>query len=302
MATDNPNDILAHLLPLKWRGIEVPCTVNDVDVNHNLVEHNQYGVSGGEQENTCRKSARFSFHCLFRAGIAGYKNLYPTTFRDFWNACCDRTTGPLQHPEFGLIDCKVASFKIAYEPTKRDGLDLDVVFVETIEKGISVDLTAASPITYAVWLAGDLETISTFIEVPEYDDGSGLTLKEALAKIKGTISLAGMSVSNMLSDIQSSINAVNGMLDMLNTSTDVKSWEAIDILKQIESSLEMTAEKAATLTTNKTIEIKNVAVGGIPSVVASQFAMSIEDFYKLNPMLAIYDTIPVGLQVFVYGS
>jgi prophage DNA circulation protein len=297
----DPLDVLGNLLPAKLRGIEAPCLTNSAEVSQNLVEHNQYGVAGGEQENTCRKSARFSFKFVFRGGIAGYRNLYPKTFREFWNACCDPTTAPFQHPEFGLIDVKVASFNIAYDPTRRDGVDLDVVLLETIEKGLSIELTAASPITYAVGLAGDLETMSADVEVPPYEDGSGLTLKEALSKIKGTIALAGMSVSNLLSDIENSIGAINGMLDMLNTTTDVKSWQAIDTLKKIEAALQQTEQKAATLVKNKTIEIKNVAVAGLPSVVAAQFGLSIEDFYKLNPMMAIYDTIPVGTQIFTYS-
>jgi hypothetical protein len=221
--------------------------------------------------------------------------------RDCWLQESVSQDIPFQHPEFGLIDVKVASFNIAYDPTRRDGVDLDVVLLETIEKGLSIELTAASPITYAVGLAGDLETMSADVEVPPYEDGSGLTLKEALSKIKGTIALAGMSVSNLLSDIENSIGAINGMLDMLNTTTDVKSWQAIDTLKKIEAALQQTEQKAATLVKNKTIEIKNVAVAGLPSVVAAQFGLSIEDFYKLNPMMAIYDTIPVGTQIFTYS-
>lgn len=294
-------DILGDLLPLSWRGIDVPCQANEMSGGHSLVEHNQYGVAGGEQESCCRKSVRFSFRVPFRVGIAGYEGLYPQTFRDFWNACLDGSTGPLIHPELGLVDCKVDTFKAVYDPQRRDGVDMDVVWAESIELGISVDIAAESPINTAIGLAGDLEDIATDVEVPEYDDGSGLSLKQALAKIKGTIQLAEMSVVNSLNDISNTISAVNDMIDYAGTLTHPESYAILDALKGIESNLQTLKEKTLA-GRKKRIAIRVTTSDMRVTYAAAKFGMTIEEFFGLNPLLAVSTTVKAGSEILVWQT
>lgn len=306
MANAIPLDVLAHLQALKFRGVgPIPCQQNSINVSHNIVEHNQYAVAGGEIENTCRKSGRFSFKCMFRGGISGFRNLYPQTFRDFWNACLDRTTGPLQHPEFGLVDVKTEHFDVQFDPTRRDGVDVDVVWVETIDKGLSLDITTSSPITYAVGLAGNLENVSAGnVAVPEYDDGSGMSLKQALNKIKGTIMLAEMSISNTLSDIGNSINALNDMIDTLQNvaTTNPANWDVVKSLKAIEAALQQTAKQVGATKAKQRVGIRTTTTKARFPLLAAGYGMKKEDFIKLNPMVAIYDEVPSGSTVFVYEN
>jgi len=297
-------DILEKLLPLAWRGISVHALANDAEGSHNLVEHNQYGVSGGEQENTCRKSMRYSFKVLFDNGIAGSNGeLYPRRFREFWTACLDRTTGPLIHPEFGLQDCKVGPFKVHYDPTWRGGASMDVTWFETIEKGLSADLASASPITYAVGLAGDLEKLSGAIDpVPTYDDGSGDSPLDALKKIQGAMLLAQLTMDDLVASVQNVINGINGMMDQLKGLTDEKSWAALETCAEIVNALTQSAENLGANMGKKKIDSRTTPAAASAPRLAAKYGQSLEDFFSLNPWTATTDPVPAGSDVFIYAS
>jgi prophage DNA circulation protein len=291
-------DILGNLLPLKFRGIEVPCQTNSIKVTQNLVEHNQYGVSGGEQENTCRKSAHLSFTIPFRAGLLGYRNLYPNTYRDFWNACCDRSTGPLQHPEFGLMDVKVENYDTSWDPARRDGVDMTVSFVETIEKGLRIELTASSPIKYATGLALDAEKLGPGIKLPKYNDGSGSSLSDALKKLKGMQMLADITAAGMLAEIEKTMEAVNVLIDFTNQMSDPKAWPVMQALKGIETAL-VSAYDSAGLVDKKAIDIRTTTQERTTPLLAGDYGITIEQLFKLNPLLAAKDKVPAGTVVFI---
>ncbi|MFA4900910.1 MAG: hypothetical protein WC563_15435 [Brevundimonas sp.] len=297
----DPLDILASLKPLKFRGIEVPCLSNSIKVGQNLVEHNQYGVAGGEQENTCRKSAHLSFTIPFRAGIVWKPSLYPKVMRDFWNACCDGTTGPLSHPEFGLMDVKVGDFDLTWQPNARDGADMNVSFVETIEKGLRIELSASSPITYASSIADELEKLGPMVKLPSFDNSTGTTLKGALAKIKGAMLLAQMSAASLLGDIESTIGGVNNLIDFASSLTDPAAWPVVAGLKNIVSALmQIETQLGTDAGKKKKLEIKYTTTDASPTLVASQFGTNLEDLFKANPSLAILDPVPSGTMVFVF--
>jgi prophage DNA circulation protein len=296
-------DILERLLPLTWRGIKVPCLANSAALQHSTVEHNQYGVSGGEIENTCRKSVKFQFRVMFRNGLAWSEILYPYVFRDFWNACTDRTTGPLIHPEFGLIDCKVESANVHYDPTWRDGCDLDVTWSETIEKGISIELAASSPITHAVSMGEKFDQIKgTISPVPEYNDGSGTDLLGALKKIQGAMLLLQLTMADLAAQVDNVIVGVNGMIDQVSEVADPKSWAVVDTLNEIVSALTQAAESLGAQIGRKKIEIRTTTAEGGAMLVAARYGQTPEDFFKLNPAMAARDPIPPGTDIFVYSD
>jgi len=296
-------DILSRLLPLKFRGIEIPALANDLELNHNLVEHNQYGVSGGEQENTCRKSVRYSFRCMFRNGIGWPKPLYPGVYREFWNACADRATGPMIHPEFGYQEVKVATVKIHYDPTWRDGCDLDVVWLETIEGGMSIEMSASSPISYAIGRAGDFDAIKGNISpVPVYSDGSGDSLLTALKKIQGAALLFQLGMADLAASIENVANGVFGMMDTLASVGSPSAWEAHDILSDVAASLLETTDALGATMTRKKIDIRTTKMAAPATQLAMLYSTPIEDFFKLNPMLATMNPVPPGTDVFVHAS
>lgn len=296
-------DVLSQLLPLQWRGIEVPCAQNSVEFNHRLVPHRQYGVPGASVENTGRNEAKFAFKVFFRGGISGYHGLYPDTFRLFWTACLDPTVGELQHPEFGRLDCRLESFKLDATPERRDGYDVDCVWVETNDTGFSLASAADSPIRTAIQLASDLESFYKVVpDLPAYDDGSGMSLTENLKKIASYKNIVDIAVGDMLSDIANVINAVNNLIDAAEGATDpTKAWPVIESLKAIEAALSQLSENTG-LAPIKRVAMRIAQSDMTPGMACAKFSMDLPEFFALNPACAVSGLVAKDSEIFVYES
>lgn len=296
-------DILSRLKALKWRGIEVPALANDLTFEHGHAEHYQYGVDGAFVEHTGRKSARMSFQIPFHVGIGQYKDLYPDRFRDFWNACNDGSVGKLQHPEFGEIDAKVLTFKLSANPQRRGGYDVDVVWVETVEKGKTITSNANGPIQAAVALAKDLESDAANVELPEEDDdisfGQAIDrVKKAVNQVKGSIALAQYSISGTLSSIDGAIGACNDAIDVVNYMSTGVAFTFLDTVKKIEAKLAEARDKVAGAQESRIdyiIAQREIAV----SDAAAKASMQIDEFLSMNPRLAKSKSISSGTEYFV---
>lgn len=293
-------DALGTLLPLTWRGLEVPCQHNEVDVKQRTVEHRQYGVQASHVENTGRDSARFSFKCLFRAGIKGYTTLYPQRFRDFFNACLDGSAGKLVHPEFGELDARVDTFKTSYDPNRRDGVDLDVVWIETNEDDFVLEQSYL--MADAINNASFLDNASPAADIPPYDDGSGMSLSETLKSIQGALLLAQLDVAACMAQISNAINAVNDMIDFASGLTNPAASPIVQAAKMVEAALERLLQTLpgtrSVRTVSQRIAPKNDTVSG----AAASYGMSMEDWFSLNPRTAASGTVARGDIVFVYES
>jgi prophage DNA circulation protein len=291
-------DILSKLPPLSWRGVEGPAQANSIRFEHGLVEHRQHGVDGGHQENTGRGSMVVAFRIPFRAGLLEYPDLYPTRFRDFWNACLDGSVGNLSHPEFGEFDAKVASFNLQVTPDRRDGYDVDVEFRETTENDITAADNPLGPIAECISIAKAFEADRAALSpVPEYDDGEGTDVLTALKQLEGSLILAEMTIAAKIAKINNVIGGVNSMIDTLNKSTDPKSWGVIDGLKSIESNLQATKE-AISPNQKKIDFVIAPRETGVRDAAAAA-SMDLSDFYKLNPNLARKKTILTGETYFI---
>lgn len=299
----NDLEVLSRLLPLKWRGIEVPSVNTTLSFSHRLVEHEQVGVNGAHVENTGRKAAEFSFRILFRGGITGYTDLYPSRFREFWDACLDGSVGILQHPEFGQLDAKVQSFSLVTDASRRDGHDLDIVWKETIENGSALEFSAPSPIDEAIMLASQLDTQYNDVAMPEYDDGGGLSLSETLASIKGQLLLAQLDIVAISAQLSNAINAVNGMIDLLGTLSDIKSSPAIQSLKSVEAALsrlnDSIAAQVATAV-GKRLALRIAQEASTVARTAAYYGMGLAEFIALNPKTASTGKVSLGEEIFVY--
>lgn len=138
-----------QLLPFTWRDLHLPISRITVSLAHDLVEHKYWGVDGARVESTGAAPIRVSAVIPIANSIFPGKNerwaaggLYPDALRKFMLAFADRTTGFLQHPEFGLMTCKPErmSFELAGE--KQDCTEIQASWVETIDdevRGFDVD-------------------------------------------------------------------------------------------------------------------------------------------------------------------
>jgi hypothetical protein len=160
-------DIFRQLGSFQWRSIEVPCESFDMDLTQDHAEHKWPDQDGAHIEATGLNPRVFTAKALFLNGIkpgpaesqwsTTGPYLYPDQYRKFVSACADRSTGVLQHPEFGLINAKCRSLKTHWSANKRDGVLCDVLWVESATNTIS-RLSEPSPIQNAQTAALNLDT------------------------------------------------------------------------------------------------------------------------------------------------
>lgn len=300
MPAQYPLDALGTLLQLSWRGIEVPCQANSIDPKQRIVEHKQWGVQASHVENTGRDSARFSFKIPFRGGISGCTDLYPTRFRDFFNACLDGSAGKLIHPEFGELDACVESHPVSYDPNRRDGCDMDVVWIETNENEYVLEQSYL--MADAVALATQLDGNFPDVEIPPFDDGSGLSLTESLKKLQGELLLAQLSVASIIASVGNTIDAVNGMIDFASSLANPQASVVAQYLKDIEASLSAFIAKLPGSRSVRTVIDKIVQRTQPVENAAASYGMSMEDWFALNPMTAATGEVKTGDIVFVYET
>lgn len=147
------DDVIKKLRALKWKGKEYPAARLGLRIRHDIAQHKYPGKDGAKLEATGRAPLELSATIPFRTGIEpGPKErwsqpLYPDAFREFLVQCGERTTGTLAHPELGDITCKLESAELEWEPTNRDGVDVRVTWVESVEDEdtFSTSLTKVSP-------------------------------------------------------------------------------------------------------------------------------------------------------------
>jgi len=167
------NDLFAQLKEFKWKGIPFPVTEFEDELQQDLVPHRFADRNGAYVEGTGRHPYRITATIPFLNHIYSSANetwpqgaLYPYQFRLFLRACLEGTSGELQHPELGPLNCKLDREKTKWSGTVRGGVWVTAVWVEsddTQADQLGDDLSNASPIGNLVATADDLdEAIATF--------------------------------------------------------------------------------------------------------------------------------------------
>lgn len=287
-------DVLGGLLPLTWRGIEVPCYSTGLDFAHRLTEHNQYGVSGGYQENGYRSSGTFTFKLLLRNGIEWPAYLYPGTFRDMLNALYDPSEGDLQHPEFGKLVCKVASVSVQWDPNKRDGADIDVTWKEhnagLEEAELNLDMDIGGKLV-------DLAMSGRAIDA-DWEDDYGSNPLDVLNGLAGKMDMLQNDVNNKITQLEGAIASVNDIIDTLEKSTDPNAWGIANEAKKLLMDL---GDLAANVLPDKRKRIiLKVSDKRQPvSAAAGRWDMSTDEFLALNPRSAVSGYLEADEEFFV---
>lgn len=300
-------DVLALMIQPKWRGIEFHCGPWSMEGDHDIAEHKFPDRPAGLMEHTGRNPMRFSFTAYFRNGISGSGTSslpeYPDNWRQFIAACSDGTTGDLVHPELGPIKVKCKSHKTTCEPGKRDGVDVEVSFVESPAAEAELDalLKQPSPMGTAIASARDLDDATGDIDpIPEYPESISPSLLESMKQLQGAFQQFKLGIGNLTGTLDAYLGGMLELRDTLiangNPATTVKAILALD--KVIDALLQLSQESASK---NRPITQAVVQSTTSADIVAGFFATPVDAFLKLNPLAADGPTIAAGSSVFVYA-
>ena len=295
------------MLPAIFRGVPFAITGGwtfGFDQGH--AAHLYPDRDGGFIESTGRNPSHFQFTAGFRQGIGGEGTdiLFPTRWLKFVAACADRTTGTLQHPVLGNLKVKCVKQQSVFDVQRRDGVDVEVEFVETTdaEDELSKLLAGASPMATAISAAGDLDAaVADISPPPTRPDFVDPSAQEMLKGLSGTLNQFKRGIGNISTAIDSNLGALDEFAQNIAKSKDDPG--IAKALRALNRCFDAVVQVGQTATSSgKQITQAVVANDATIDAVAAFFAMGQDDFARLNPRACLTVKIPKGTRVFVFAA
>lgn len=272
-----------------------------VQLTQDLAEHKYPYRDVALIEGMGRASNVYKFSIPFRNGVANHAFLYPDKWREFLTACADKKGGKLLHPEFGVVNVKCRSVQTSYDSMRRDGVDVEVEFVETLVKADEDALLFGgnSPAAAALAAAYDFDG--------EINDG-GYKLVYPVS-VKPDLLSAMKALNGLLAQISLGIGNIGAAFDGVLGGID----EMIQTLEGENNPALAAAIAAATAAYAATLQLAQTVTGGSRDVsqaiivrdanisaAAGALGQSLPDFLKLNPALGTETSLRAGTTVLIY--
>lgn len=296
------------LLEMKWKGVSFPTSHLAIDLEHDLVEHKWPDRDGAHVEATGRSPLVFSATIPFRNGIAPGKTekwgiLYPTGFRDFLTKAADRTVGDLQHPELGVIKCKLKSARVTYDPNKRDGADVDATWIESTEtpEDLQKVLASSSPVGATLQFALDLDQqlLQLNPPLPTPPGPPEPSFGDAIRSIQGAFDQTSLLSRQIAGQIDHVAYRLSSLSDSVAAAKNVLFWPVTQSVEHMRASLNDL--KSQLLVQNKQVSIYVVPAETTLANIAAFLGVRIDDIVKLNPLLVSSARVAARSTVRYYG-
>lgn len=294
------------LTPVRWRGIRFPIVNLRTSFKHDIAQHRKPDRDGARLEATGRGARTFSGHALFRNGIvfetpAYVKPLYPDIYKTFEAACADRSTGDFIHPDLGTFKCKVDSFDANLDASMRDGVDVDVTWIEhTEDEQVSASIAPLSDaISTALNLDSDLAFVrSQFSELNRKLNAMGNpSFADSLRFIQRAISQAALlqrTTFAQINRIQAQIKSIQNIIPSIHSvvlyplrRNCARLYHALDGIKGTSG----VVKPIGLYTVQSNVSVPQLAI---------QLRTPMAQFIQLNPALASEPILVRGTQVRYY--
>lgn len=288
-------DVLALLPPLIWRGQIYPVTARSAWFTHDGVRHKYQFRDGEMVEQTGVQALTFSYTIPMREGLAKgpYKDLATKGLKVLFEDCQNRVRGPLNDPFYGEFQCVPTSYRDDTDVTRRDGTDIQVEFVRSLETGEADTVGDFSSISGLVSEAGALE--KALSETQYKQEASADGSNDVITQVTGAIANVkqqGTAVARRLDDLALKLKNLE---EQLSLTEDPSTWGIQDSARSVrESALRLKAKAE-----NPGERILTVTKGTARTVsqVCAESFMSLGDFLRLNPELVRFPLIPAGTPI-----
>lgn len=303
-------DPLGALLDFQWRSVSIPVEKTRMRVRQDLVIHKFADRDGAHVESTGRHpleiTATIPFINTLKPGPnEGWRStpLYPTQFRAFFVACTDNTSGELQHPEFGLLTCKLSTAEFVWSADRRGGVDCEAVWLESDDTGgdLTAALSTASPLAGLTASAAQLDAQLANIAggapfPPPYVPPFSISdLVNQVIAATDTVTLLQRDVGGQLAGIIYQAQRVQASLDAASNSLqwpiNLACEQTIESARAAQSNLLSQGKPVSVYTTGK-----DSTLGELATVIPA----SVVDLMQLNPTLMQSPIVPAATQVRFY--
>lgn len=320
-------DVLAGLLAYSWKGVRFPSSGFSLRLRQDLVPHEYGDRDGAHIEGTGRAPLEFSARIPFRNGVelgpqesGVITPLYPEAFRAFLDVCIERARGELIHPELGRINCRLQEATANWEPGRRDGVDVDVSWLEDTDKPSD--------------LANLLSTPSPVQQLAEAATAADAAIDAALERLRAKNAKVDAEVRAIVEDLKSTelkttsfgqlarkIQAVGDQVDLANRqrrdAVDSIEYRARNIsasmsrarahpvywpIRQAAMRMEAAAREVrdSVGSKRKRIGLYVTAADSTAPSIAQDLGVRLGDVLQLNPQLAGGPVVPSGSRVRYY--
>jgi len=299
--------IFEELREFSWRGIGFPVSSTRFSFEHDQKDHAWADRDGVRIEPTGRGALLIHASIPLVNGIEPGPQetwqgpLYPTVFRSLVGALLDRSSGELQHPEFGKLTCCPKMADGEWVATLRDGVVLAATWRQTnaAEDELAQAIAAPSPITTAVQYGADLDAqLSASPALPQQPQFEP-SFSDSMRSIQGafdTVSLASAQVQGQIDHV---VYRVNAIADAAVRAGDVQMWPVINSCERLKSA--MADLRKTLLVANKKIAIFVTPTDLTLSQIAVTTKSKIADLLSLNPRLASLPVVTAQTAVRYYG-
>jgi len=315
-------DVLEQLLEFKWRDVSFPVTEFETDLEQDLALHKWPNRDGAHVEATGRAPLVFSATIPFRnfiqpgttetwqnfiapdanGNLESGAPLYPTVFRAFFQAMATRSSGQLQHPEFGLVQCKPKSARCKWSAMRRDGCDVTASWIESLDDTVSdfQDILARpSPVSEAQVAASDVDDqIVQWDNTPVTSDASASTFSQDLARVLSSFDMATILSSQYGASIDALTKRTSSLLDRVEAASDITAWPLIASCSRLQSSLYDV--KQSLLTSGQSVAIFVPPEDTTLAALAAITGSTMDDLITLNAALVRNIRVPAGSEVRYY--
>lgn len=292
-----------QLLPFLWRGRHLPLARIHLSLAHDLVEHKYWGVDGGRVEATGVAPIRIAATIPVSNHIFPGKrekwtagDLYPSALRGFIIDFAKRTTGLLQHPEFGEIACKAEKLDFELSGDKQGATEIQASWVETLDDDV-VSKLVTTPITDIEIGATDLDSHMAYLvsiapSLPEFTEDFA-SLARKIAGIADSVTILSYRTAGLLNKIIYQANRIQIAVDRAHSAL---TWPATQALHRIKSGAYTMRARFLNPAGIGLYTVKgDTTLSGV--VLALPPKTAVGDLVKLNPQLVRGPVVSKGTVV-----
>jgi prophage DNA circulation protein len=279
----------------------VPCRSVGLDFEHSLPVRSYPYVDGDGHDNTGRRSATMPVQLLFlntltleQPGII----LFPSVFNQWLERLLDGRAGNLEHPIFGNRRARVARGSVPLVAEVRDGVIVDVTFVETLDEpeqqiafsGPETSVAASALAAQEACDAAGIAYPDGTSDEPDILTAARAAIASAESRItgaEGKIARVQGKVMRMVDDAERLNNhAMYAAYDNL-----VSLWASLnDLKKRLPGRIQRAVGEAVTQT--------GASIDGL----ARKHGNDVEDMMGLNPQLLGEPVIQRGTRYKYYAG
>ena len=232
----------AALLTFCWRSKHYPLTRLSLSLAHDLVEHKYWGVDGGRIEDTGVAPMRIAAtipigHHIYPGTKEKWQAgaLYPAALRPFILDFAKRTTGLVQHPEFGEIKCKADRLEFALTGERQGATEIQATWIETLDEDVVATIRLA-PVADLQGAADDLEASGADLrklapELPEFKEDIA-SLGRKLSSIADAVTVMSYRQMGVVNQI---IYQAHRMQVAIDRAKSALTWPATQNLHRVKS-------------------------------------------------------------------